>query len=232
MRASSRRRRWSFEHGRPLRHRHRPGHHAQRARLGRPARRRRRRRRHAPRRARDSPVDRARQRRAAEPAALVPLPAARRRVARRGHRTAVGCSRGRACHRRRVRSQPWCDDADPAGLQCQELAVPRGRRPPCGHPAQRRTRRGAARLAARRIGALPGSPARRVEPRAPRGPLRRAECHRHHSGVVRPRCARADRRGRPHRWLRQPHAAGGTSGRALQLDPAERRCLAQVGLAG
>jgi hypothetical protein len=64
------------------------------------------------------------------------------------------------------------------------------------------------------------------------GAVRRAGNRRHDSRLLRPGSPRADCRSRQGGRLRAHDPARGTAGGALQLDPEERRHLAQAGAAG
>ena len=234
-RASWRRRRSSCERDQssqsvgpgPFQHRHRPRHHALRLVLGR----------HAGQRwraggagrAADPAADRPRRGRGAAAAAVLPVSAARERA--RTRRPGPALEREPGLRGGRVRALARRGDADPAGRERQELALPSGRRPARAHPAGGGAGRGAARLAAGGFGALPVAPEGGLESGAPGGAVRAAAGHGHDSGLVRSGGARADRRGRTAGGLRQSDAARGAAGGALQLDPAEFGRLAQAGAA-
>ena len=134
----------------------------------------------------------------------------------------------RAC-RRRTGAQPRRDDADPAGLEREELALPPRRRPARRDPAARCAARGGAGVAARRLDPLPRTPARRLGPCAPRSAVRRAGRDGDDPGVVRPRRARADGRSGQGRRLQFADAARRAASGAVQLDRGQRRRLAQAG---
>ena len=206
-----------------LRHRHRPRHHPLRAGLCGHQRQRRRSHRQSvlaiPQLTAPGTVENA------AAAAVVPVPAARRASWRRASWPCPGSGAPRVRGRRdRARSR-GAHDADPPGLQRQELALPRRRGSARRHPAGRRARRGGASLAARRPrvrylehlrAGLGPRPIRRR-----RSPSRTG--HRHRPGLVRPGRARAHGRGRPRRRLRHADAARRAAGGALQLDPGQRR---------
>ena len=230
-RRSWRRRRWNCEpgqQGHPLQHRHRPGHHAQRAGLCRSGCQRRREDR--ARGAGGAAGDGARRGAGAAAAAVLPLSAAPGRAGRRRPVAALGGRSRRLGRHDGARTRRH--HADPAGVERQELAVPPRRRSPRPDPAGRRAGRGRARLAAGGLAALSGAPARGLEPCAPGRALRAPVGHGDDAGLVRPGRARADRRGRAPGRLRPGHAAGGAAGRALQLDPEQPGRLAQDGQAG
>jgi hypothetical protein len=83
---------------------------------------------------------------------------------------------------------------DPPGVERQELALPRRRRPARGDPAQRRAAGSRPAVAARSLAALSRPPARRLGPGATGSALRRAGDRRHHPRFLRPGGARTDRR--------------------------------------
>ena len=223
-----RRRRWSYERC-ALRDRHRPRHHPQRTLVRRPAGQRRREGR--PGRAAGPAADRPRRGRAAAAAAVLPLPAAPGRDGAGRTGAALVERRAGACSvicRWRDGAQSRRRHADPPGLVGEKLAEPPERGPPRRHPAAGRTAGSRARLAAGRLHALPRTHPQRLERRASGSAVRPAGRHRHDSGLVRSGRARADRRSRAQRRLPQPDPAGRAAGRAVQLDPGQRRALAQA----
>ena len=125
--------------------------------------------------------------------------------------------------------------ADPAGGVGQVVAVPPRRRPQGRRSCRGRRRRAAARSRRwRRRTLLPEAPRRGVEHHDRQGRTPSTGSKQQDIILTVPASfdavgPRADRRGRPRRRAREPHAAGGAAGRVLRLARRQRRRLAQAG---